>query len=80
MEKNIKCADCKFARVDEYAPGNGMVTVRNKKDKTTRRVMWKGIECTNPDSVYHKSLLNIDVHGHKWNSIIWGGCYDGRRG
>ncbi len=79
MDEHIKCVSCKYARVDEYAPGNGTVTVQNKKDKTYRRVFWKGIECTNPDSVYHKSLLNIDVNGNKWHRIVWGGCLDGKR-
>jgi hypothetical protein len=64
--------------VDETAPGNGKTRMRDK-DKTYRSVVWKGVECSNPSSVFFKSLLNIGANGYKMQSVVWDGCRDGER-
>ena len=41
----------------------------------SRQVLkWAAIQCSNPDSVYVRSLLNVTPHGNKLNEITWGGC------
>ena len=40
---------------------------------------WKAYECTNPDSEYHRALLNVTPSGDRQLRITWGGCADGER-
>ncbi|MGI6435575.1 MAG: hypothetical protein ACOX0F_09460 [Syntrophomonadaceae bacterium] len=59
----IKCISCRFATIDESASD------RN----------WKAYECGNPESEYHKSLINISENGDKHKRISWSGCDQGER-
>ena len=76
--KNIKCADCKYAREDSQAPGNGTITVYDRRKRQSRQVEWIGVQCVNPDSDYYHALLNISVNGTRLVSVTWGGCEYGR--
>lgn len=58
MNKHIACISCQFATVDESA-----------SDKR-----WMAYECSNPESEYHKSLLNVSPNGDKNARISWSGC------
>ena len=40
---------------------------------------WAAIECANKKSMYYRSLLNVNIHGHKLTSITWDGCICGKR-
>lgn len=62
MDKNIKCADCVFAKLDKSASGKS----------------WTAYECGNPDSEYYKALLNVTPNGDKHSRISWHGCPEGR--
>jgi hypothetical protein len=59
----IKCISCRFATIDESA---------SDRD-------WKAYECSNPESEYHKSLINISENGDKHKRISWSGCEQGER-
>ncbi len=59
----IKCISCHFATIDESA---------SDRD-------WKAYECSNPESEYHKSLINISENGDKHKRISWSGCKHGER-
>jgi hypothetical protein len=37
------------------------------------------VECGNPDSEYHKALLNVTPSGDKQQRITWSGCPCGER-
>ena len=41
---------------------------------------WAAIQCTNPDSEFHRCLLNITPSGDKQYRVTWGGCPCGERG
>jgi hypothetical protein len=38
---------------------------------------WKAIECANPDSEYHKALLNVSPNGDRQERVTWCGCGEG---
>ncbi len=59
----MKCISCRFATVDKSA---------SDKD-------WTAYECGNPESEYHKSLINISEDGKKHKRISWSGCEHGER-
>jgi len=59
----IKCISCRFTRQDQ-----------NASDKN-----WTAYECGNPDSPYHKSLLNATPNGDKQNHVSWNRCEQGER-
>lgn len=40
---------------------------------------WKAIECANPDSEYHKALLNVTPIGDKQRRVTWSGCPHGEK-
>ena len=61
--KNIKCLNCIFAKADP--------TVSTSK--------WTGFECTNSQSPYFKSLLNVSRRGSPLSKITWLGCTFGKR-
>ena len=60
--EKIKCRDCRFARVDE-----------NAGDRD-----WTAYECGNPESEYHKALINVTPNGERMKNISWQGCEAGR--
>ena len=55
--KSIRCISCRFAKVDEYVSES----------------RWKAYECSNPESKYHKALLNVSADGDKHTRISWSG-------
>lgn len=59
----IKCVSCRYAR----------------KDENTSNKNWTAYECGNPDSEYHRCLLNITPSGEKQDRITWNGCGQGER-
>ena len=59
----IKCISCRFAQVDKAASEKG----------------WTAYQCSNPESEYHKALLNITPDGNKRTRITWSGCACGER-
>ena len=58
MADYIKCAKCRFA-------------LPNRSVSYGR---WTAIQCANPESEYHKSLLNVNANGDKQDRITWNGC------
>lgn len=58
VKNKIRCASCTFV----------------KEDATMNTRKWKAYECGNPQSEFHKSLLNVSVHGNKQPAITWSGC------
>ena len=62
-QRRVKCAECRYARPDKKMSEKG----------------WTAYECCNPDSIYHKSLLNVTVNGERQSYISWAGCEYGRR-
>jgi len=63
MDKHIRCISCRFARPDKKASDRG----------------WTAYECGNPESEYHKALLNVTPTGEKQYRITWSGCEYGER-
>ena len=63
MANHIRCAGCRFARPDRNA--------------ITRK--WTAYECGNPESGYHRCLLNVTITGDKQERITWSGCPHGER-
>jgi hypothetical protein len=59
----IKCISCRFAKVDEAASDS----------------KWMAYECSNPQSEYHRALLNVTPDGEKNIRISWSGCACGER-
>jgi hypothetical protein len=55
---HIRCSLCRFVREDPEA---------GERD-------WTAYECGNPDSEYHKALLNVRPNGDKQQRVTWGGC------
>ena len=63
-KKECKCGKgCKFKGTDDICP--------------MQILLWKAVQCTNPDSEYHRSLLNVTVNGDKQTAITWSGCAEG---
>lgn len=58
-----KCISCKYATVDNHASVGG----------------WIAYECSNPESDFHKALLNVGVDGSRHKRISWSGCECGKR-
>ena len=44
-----------------------------------QELLWAAIQCTNPESEYHKALLNVSINGDMQDRITWSGCIDGER-
>ena len=44
-----------------------------------QELVWAAIQCTNPESEYHKALLNVSINGDPQDSVTWSGCIDGER-
>ena len=44
-----------------------------------QELKWAAIQCTNPDSEYHRALLNVTPAGAKEFCVTWNGCVDGER-
>jgi hypothetical protein len=63
MNKKIPCISCRYARPDPRASEGG----------------WTAYECGNPESEYHKALLNVTPSGEKQYRITWCGCKCGER-
>jgi hypothetical protein len=42
-----------------------------------QELRWAAFECTNPDSEYHRSLLNVTVNGDMQRAVTWSGCEEG---
>ena len=42
-------------------------------------LVWAAIQCTNPESEYHKALLNVSINGDMQDRVTWSGCIDGER-
>jgi len=61
--ERIWCKSCQFATVD----------------KSACEGTWMAYECSNPESEYHRSLLNISINGEKQKIISWSGCDKGIR-
>ena len=40
-------------------------------------LIWKAIQCANPDSEYHRSLLNVAPNGDRQDRVTWSGCVEG---
>ena len=40
---------------------------------------WAAVQCINPDSEYHRCLLNITPNGDKQQRVTWSGCPLGER-
>ncbi len=59
----IRCISCSYAQVDESASEG----------------RWKAYQCVNPESEYHKALLNVAVNGDKNRRISWSGCDKGKK-
>lgn len=57
----VKCADCRFARLDRTMCDRG----------------WRAYKCGNPKSEYHQALLNVTSSGKKQAKITWCGCDKG---
>ena len=64
---NIKCISCKYTRKD---------LTQHEKIKGED---WYGIECSNPDSEFYKSLLNVTPGGTPLKRVSWSGCRYGER-
>ena len=62
MANRIRCADCRYAQVDENASESS----------------WTAYECVNSRSEYHKALLNVTINGNMQSFISWCGCEHGR--
>lgn len=62
-DKQIRCRYCYFA----------------KKEKSMSNRFWTAYECSNSESPYYKSLLNVDPQGNKLGKITWSGCLFGER-
>jgi hypothetical protein len=61
-QKHIRCAECRFVRVDKaFCEGS-----------------WTAYECGNPKSEFHRSLLNVNINGDKLPKVCWSGCAEGR--
>ncbi len=58
-----------------FAPLDGW----HLKNQDQSKMMWKGVECRNPDSDYYRSLLNIDDNSYKRHRIVCEGCRHGKR-
>jgi len=78
-KNHIRCINCKFTRKDPDAPGNGLMTVKNKYTGEKTTVEWYGIECGNCHSEYYKALLNVSINGDRQMSVTWSGCEYGER-
>ena len=63
MSNKIHCAACEFSRPDRKASTAG----------------WTAYACTNPESEYFGSLLNVTVDGKKQDRITWTGCESMRK-
>ena len=44
---------------------------------TMQKLFWKAVECGNPHSEYHKSLLNVTPSGDRQDRVTWSGCREG---
>jgi hypothetical protein len=42
-------------------------------------LIWKAVECGNPESEYYKALLNVTPNGDKQLRVTWSGCPCGER-
>jgi len=63
-KKNCKCGKgCKLKNTDIVC--------------SKQTLLWKAIQCANPDSEYHRSLLNVTPSGDKQDRITWNGCVEG---
>ena len=62
----VCCNGCKFKGTDAVCP--------------KQTLMWAAVECGNPDSEYHKALLNVTLGGEIQDRVTWSGCVCGERG
>jgi hypothetical protein len=76
------CADCKkcetcksrIKQTNSQSCGRRCDTVCPAQTLT-----WKAVECGNPDSEYHKALLNVTTSGDMQHRVTWNGCAYGER-
>lgn len=59
----IACISCKYATVDNHASVGE----------------WIAYKCSNPDSEFHKALLNVGINGETQKRISWTGCEFGEQ-
>jgi len=86
MADYIKCAKCRFAQQDNKA---SQYTLKHCSKCEHREccklratdhicekqaLKWAAIQCVNPDSDYHKALLNVSINGDMQDRITWSGC------
>jgi len=41
---------------------------------------WAAIQCANPESEYHRALLNVTLGGDSQDQVTWVGCPLGEKG
>jgi hypothetical protein len=72
----VKRDDCKI-RLNP----NGKQSCDRRFDTVCRQqtLNWAAYQCTNPDSDYHRALLNVTQNGDMQRAITWCGCADGER-
>jgi hypothetical protein len=82
-----KCTDCELnkdckckQKSGQCKCGNGCKH-RGAPDTPCpkQEIKWAAYQCTNTDSEYHKSLLNVSFNGDMQSRITWGGCVEGER-
>jgi len=44
-----------------------------------QKLRWAAVECANPDSEFHRSLLNVTANGGMQDRVTWSGCDRGVR-
>jgi hypothetical protein len=71
-----KRADCKACKNQKNKQSCGR---RQDTMCSNQTLVWAAIECANPDSEYHKALLNVTPNGDKQNCVTWCGCSEGER-
>jgi len=78
------CKDCAFdsgctCRKYECKCGGGCELKATDAICSMQEIKWPAVQCTCPDSEYHRSLLNITQSGDMLEDIIWSGCACGER-
>ena len=85
MQKHIRCAECRFARVDKmYCENLGLALLNEEDfdydlDQTPDDGTWLPYECVNRKSEYYGSWLNVCINGYEQDEITWEGCIHGER-
>jgi len=82
-EKWAKCEVCFGCKARESCKSR-----KNQKNKqycdrrfetlcSQQELRWAAVECTNPDSEFHRALLNVTVNGGMQDRATWNGCEEG---